>query len=171
MLCSTLFLLPEAFAGVSMNSDEQIIKDKHPGGRPRKINSPEELFEMFQGYKIWAHENPWLREDFIKSGESAGQKVYLETERPLTEMGFAVHLEMSRDGLREYAKREEYSYIYARIKDEMSEQKISGGLAGAYNPMLVSRIEGLVEKTDINHSGEVSLADSLAAARKRANVE
>lgn len=140
-------------------------------GRPLKIESPERLQELFDDYKKWASENPWIKKDFVKSGEFAGQLVDLPTERPLTEWGFAVFIGMSRDGLREYAKREEFSYIYAHIKDEMTEQKISGGLTGAYNPMLVSRIEGLVEKTDVNHSGEVNIADALAAARKRASVE
>jgi hypothetical protein len=37
----------------------------------------------------------------------------------------------------------------------MSEQKISGGLTGAYNPMLVSRIEGIAENQNVNVTGKV----------------
>lgn len=127
----------------------------HPGGRPRKIESPERLEELFIKYKVWASQNPWIKKDFIKSGEFAGQIVDLPTERPLTEWGLAVFIGMSRSNLIEYSKRPEFQDIYARIKDEMSEQKISGGLSGAYNPMLVSRIEGIAENQNLNLSGKV----------------
>jgi hypothetical protein len=140
-------------------------------GRPLKIESPEELSRLFEEYKTWAHNNPWIKKDFIRSGPDAGQIIDLPTERPLTEVEFAVHCGMSRDGLREYCSRDEFSYIYSRIKDEMSSQRISGGMTGAYNASLVARIDGLVDKQDVKHSGEIDVADALANARKRAHVE
>lgn len=125
----------------------------HPGGRPRKFNSINELLIAFDEYKKWASKHPWNKKEAVKSGEAVGTIIDLPTERPLTEVGFAVFCNMSITGLREYGKRDEFSYIYEKIKNEMSEQRISGGMAGAYNANLVARIDGLVEKreTDETH--------------------
>lgn len=127
----------------------------HPGGRPRKIESPERLEEFFIEYKVWASQNPWIKKDFIKSGEFAGQIVDLPTERPLTEWGFAVFIGISRKVLIEYGQRPEFRDTYARIKDEMTEQRVSGGLAGAFNANLVARIDGIAEKNDLAVTGRV----------------
>jgi hypothetical protein len=59
---------------------------------------------------------------------------------------------MSRRGLIEYCDREEFSHTYAKIKDFMSEQRISGGMAGAYNANLVARIDGITEKSEIDQT-------------------
>jgi len=117
-------------------------------GRPRKFKSPEELYNKFQEYKKWANSNPWNKIEAIKSGVRAGELLYLPITRPLTEWGFAVFCEMSRRGLIEYASRKQYSHIYARIKDEMSEQRISGGMTGVYDGRLTARIDGIKEPKD-----------------------
>lgn len=134
-------------------------------GRPRHFESPEALMEAFEEYEIWAENNPWMKEDFVKSGPCAGDKVHLETSRPLTEVEFAVFCGMSLSGLKEYGSRPEFSSIYHAIKDRMSAQRISGGLANAYNGNLVARIDGLTEKTEVT---QISVAGSLSEARKRA---
>lgn len=117
-------------------------------GRPRKFKTPEDLYNKFQKYKEWANLNPWNKIEAIKSGDRAGELIYLPTQRPLTEWGFAVFCEMSRRGLIEYSTRKRFSHIYARIKDEMSEQRISGGMAGVYESRLVARIDGIKEPKD-----------------------
>lgn len=140
-------------------------------GRPRRFESPEDLLNAFYEYKEWASKTPWNKKDFIRSGEFAGQTVDLPTERPLTEWEFAIFCEMSRQGLMEYAKRPEFSVIYSRIKDEMSAQRISGGLAGAYNANLVARIDGITEKQEIEHSVSGELASLLEKARNRSRLD
>lgn len=127
----------------------------HAGGRPRKIESPERLEELFIEYKVWASQNPWVKKDFVKSGEFAGQIVDLPIERALTEWGLAVFIGISRSHLIEYGKRPEFRDIYTRIKDEMTEQRVSGGLACVYNANLVARIDGITEKNDLTVSGKV----------------
>lgn len=121
-------------------------------GRPRRFKSPKQLWDAFEEYKEWAALHPWNKLEAIKTGDLAGQLVELPTERPLTEWGFAVFCKMSRVGLIEYCKRKEFSDIYTRIKDEMSEQRISGGVAGAYNANLVARIDGITEKSEIEQT-------------------
>lgn len=127
----------------------------HPGGRPRRIKSPEEMEDLFIEYKTWASQNPWIKKDFVKSGEYAGQIIDLPIERALTEWGFAVYIGLARSHLIEYGKRPEFRDTYSRIKDEMTEQRVSGGLACVYNANLVARIDGITEKNDLTVTGKV----------------
>jgi hypothetical protein len=139
-------------------------------GAPKKITSPEHLLELFEGYKEWAKANPWCKKDFIRSGEFAGQVVDLPTEHPLTEWGFAAFCKISYQGLRNYGEREGYEEFfdtYARIKTEMTSQRVSGGLSGAYNANLVARIDGITEKHEIDQNINMNLADRLSQARQR----
>lgn len=124
----------------------------HPGGRPRIFPTPDDLLNAFDEYKKWAHDHPWNKKEAIKSGEHAGTLIDLPTERPLTEVEFAVFCKMSISGLQEYGKREKFSGIYTMIKNEMTAQRISGGLTGAYNASLVARIDGLTEKSEIDQT-------------------
>jgi hypothetical protein len=124
----------------------------HPGGRPRRFSSPDELLEAFEEYKQWASEHPWNKKEAIKSGDMAGTLIDIPTEMPLTEWGFAAFCKTSRSTLIEYGNREEFSYIYASIKDEMAAQRISGGMSGAYNANLVARIDGLTEKSEVDNN-------------------
>jgi hypothetical protein len=143
-----------------------------PNHRPRKIKSPRHLQELFDEYKAWASVNPWKKQDFIRSGESAGQIIELEIDRPLTEYEFAAYLGFSRQGLRNYGEAKGYENFfetYAKIQTEMTSQRVSGGLVNAYNANLVARIDGLVDKTAVEHSGDVGLAESLQASRQRKN--
>jgi len=121
-------------------------------GRPRRFKTPGALRRAFEQYKEWAAANPWNKKEAIKSGDLAGTLIDLPTERPLTEWEFAVFCGMSRTGLIEYCKRDDFSDIYKKIKDEMSAQRISGGMAGAYNANLVARIDGITEKSEIDQT-------------------
>lgn len=45
---------------------------------------------------------------------------------------------------------EDFVSICSRIKTEIREQQITGGMIGAYNPSITQRLNGLVEKTENN---------------------
>ena len=123
--------------------------------RPRKISSPEKLCEMFEEYKEWAKEHPWNKKDFVRSGPEAGKLIDLPTERPLTIWEFAAFIGMSYQGLKNYGEMEGYEdffEVYKHIMTEMTSQRVSGGLAGAYNANLVARIDGIAEKSDVDQT-------------------
>lgn len=145
----------------------------YPPTRKKMIASPEELAKRFDEYVEWAHSVPWMKNEAIKSGPNAGTIIRIPHERPLTLWDFAAYLGLSYRGLENYGSMEGYeSYfpVYARIKTEMSAQRISGGLADVYNAGLVARIDGIVEKSAIEHSGSVDLSAALTEARKRAGL-
>lgn len=122
-------------------------------GRPRKIDSPEQLWDLYEQYKKWAAKNPWYRNELIRSGSRSGEIMQIPLSRPLTVWGFATFLGISRNGLLVYGKEEshrEYFGTYQRIRSDMAQHTIEGGLLEGYNPNLVARIEGIRDTADVN---------------------
>jgi hypothetical protein len=133
-------------------------------GRNRIFETPQQLTDGINEWLEVMKERVWKKEDFIKSGPNAGEKVYLDTATPLTIQSLClflgVHSQYLNDferGLENMKDREmasEFSLIITRIKEIISNQKLEGAMVGAYNPMIVARIEGLKDKQDITSDGK-----------------
>lgn len=128
-------------------------------GRYKLIESPEKMWELFVAYKESAKSKPILVQDFVGKD---GQEVRRERERPLTMEGFECFVMDNTDinypDLTEYFTGTNQSYkdffpITSRIKREIRQDQISGGMAGIYNPSITQRLNGLVEKTDAKTEG------------------
>lgn len=120
-------------------------------GRPNKIESPEHLWSLFQEYKKETKRNPILVQDYV--GKDA-QMVYKEKERPLTMEGFECYVwdKGVINGLDQYFANSNGRYkrflaICSRIKKDIRQDQIAGGMAGIYNPSITQRLNNLVEKT------------------------
>jgi hypothetical protein len=123
-------------------------------GRYKLIESPEKMWELFVAYKESAKGKPILVQDFVGKD---GMEVRRERERPLTMEGFECFVmdntEISYPDLTHYfaGKDETYKDFFAicsRIRREIRQDQISGGMAGIYNPSITQRLNNLVEKTD-----------------------
>lgn len=132
----------------------------HPiWGNPKniKIYTPDEFAEKFIEYIEWADNNPWLKTDFVKSGEMAGQKVYLETARAYSIEEFCNYAQITMQTFYNYSKAvgyETYFDICTRIKQIIDAQHFSGGMSGVFNSNLAARKLGLGEKSDVTSNGE-----------------
>lgn len=128
----------------------------HPGGRPPIFYSPDDMMLKFEEYKQWADSNPVNKCEAIKSGENAGQLIYIPCQRPYTIWGFARYCKASRQGIMNYGTlecHEEFFDIYESIVSEMTEQNVAGGMVGVYNASLTARLNGFVDKTEMEHTG------------------
>lgn len=123
-------------------------------GRYKLIESPEKMWELFVTYKESAKKKPILVQDFVGKD---GMEVRRERERPLTMEGFECFVmdntEIQYPDLTEYFNGSNESYkdffpICTRIRREIRQDQISGGMAGIYNPSITQRLNNLVEKTD-----------------------
>lgn len=130
-------------------------RSKH--GRERIFNSPKVLWEAACEYFDWARDNPWFKQDFIKSGDMGGFKVDLKTERPLSLKGLCIFLGVNtkyfndfRDGIRGSKKKKdlEYSEIISRITEIIETQQFEGATVGAFNANIISRALGMIDKTE-----------------------
>lgn len=128
-------------------------------GRYKLIESPEKMWQLFCDYKAKAKSSPILVQDFVGKD---GNEVRRERERPLTLEGFECyvmdHTEITYPDLSHYFSSSDESYkdffaVCSRIRREIRQDQISGGMAGIYNPSITQRLNGLVEKTDSKTEG------------------
>lgn len=120
-------------------------------GRPRKIDSPETLLNLFKKYKKWRKENPRFK--YVLS-QRTGDMVAEPLEVPLSMEGFEVWCYDKHDvWIEHYIKNTNDSYqefcsVSTYIKREIREDQINGGLVGQYNANLTARLNNLTEKTE-----------------------
>jgi len=126
-------------------------------GRYKLIESPEKMWQLFCDYKEKAKSSPILVQDFVGKD---GTEVKRERERPLTMEGFECFVwdEGIIEGVEQYFSNREGRYsdfvgICSRIRKEIRQDQISGGMAGIYNPSITQRLNNLVEKTDTKTEG------------------
>jgi hypothetical protein len=118
--------------------------------KKKYIETPEKMWELFQAYKDDVKSNPRFVYDYVGRD---GQEVQKKLERPLTFEGFFNYCYdvigcidqyfENRDG-----RYEEYVAICSRIKKNIREDQIEGGMVGQYNPSITQRLNGLTEKTE-----------------------
>lgn len=121
-------------------------------GRPKNIESPEDLWKLFRLYKAQAKANPYLKQDFV--GKDA-YEVQRRLERPLTWVGFEVYLfermiitdlgdyERNKDG--RYA---EFTTIIRAIKNVIEADQFEGASVGVYQHNIIARKLGLADKQE-----------------------
>lgn len=119
-------------------------------GRPNNIKDEDHMWELFQEYKQYVKDNPYKVADYV--GKNA-ELVYREKERPLTFEGFECfvwdkgvskgidHIFANQNG-----RYKRFLSICSRIRKEIRNEQIQGGMAGMYNPSITQRLNGLVEK-------------------------
>lgn len=124
-------------------------------GRPKNLESPEQLWGYACDYFQMVDEMPAEKQDFIRGGESAGSIVRLETIQPYTWAGFEDYL--SEKGiiakLADYKSNKDNRYekfapIIARIGNVMFDQKFRGAAVGAFKENIIARDLGLTDKTE-----------------------
>lgn len=126
-------------------------------GHPRNVKTPEKMWELFCEYAEQVKANP--RKKMVFVGKD-GSKDFEELERPLTLEGFenwcydrvgcVGQYFDNKDGL-----YEEYVAIITRIRKEIRNDQIEGGMVGQYQHTITARLNGLAEKTDNTHNIEV----------------
>jgi len=119
-------------------------------GRPRNLNSPEQLYELFIRYKQDVKANPRIKSVF---GGKEFEERAEPLERPLTMEGFEVFCWDIVGEVEDYFKNrdkryEEYTPICSRIRKEIREDQITGGMVGQYNASITQRLNNLKEQVE-----------------------
>ena len=119
-------------------------------GRPRNLNSPEQLYELFEKYKIDVKSNPRIKSVF---GGKEFEERAEPLERPLTMEGFEIFCWDEVGEVEQYFKNvdkrySEYIPICSRIRKEIRRDQIEGGMVGQYNPSITQRLNGLKEQVE-----------------------
>ena len=119
----------------------------------RIFKAPEELEKAFEEYKVFleSEAKKWLKVQYVgKEGDrkADGQKV------PLTMEGFERYCYNNYGCVNQYFDNKDSLYvdfvtICSRIRREIREDQIIGGLLGFYNPSITQRLNNLKESTDV----------------------
>ena len=120
-------------------------------GRPKKIEDPKQLEDIFEAYKLYTKENPRYK---YHLNQKSGEMVPEPLEVPLTIEGFEIYcwnkfnftvkhyLENSNDSYKDFCT------ISTRIRKEIRDDQIKGGMVGQYNPSITARINALKEQIE-----------------------
>jgi hypothetical protein len=143
------------------------LRSEH--GRKRLFESPELMWSAAVEYFKWCDEHPYLKPE-QKKGNTIIPKnfegdisqldniIKIETMRPYTMQGLCLYLDANTRYFDDFEKSlagkdddlsKDFSTIITRIRSIVSMQKLDGAMIGAFNPMIVSRLEGLKERTDV----------------------
>jgi hypothetical protein len=126
-------------------------------GRPRNLDSPEQLYGLFEKYKANVKANPRIK--YVYGGKDFEERAE-PLECPLTMEGFEIFCWDEVGCVEDYFKNtdkrySEYTPICSRIRKEIRQDQITGGMVGQYNPSITQRLNNLTEKTDITTDGKV----------------
>ena len=126
-------------------------------GKPKYIESPQKLWDLFVDYKKQVKDNPIIVKDWV--GKDSEQ-VYREKEKPLTMVGFECYVcdntKISYPDLTVYFEGKEESYknyfpISSRIKAEILNDQLTGGMVMIYSQSLTARVNNISDKQEIKH--------------------
>lgn len=132
-------------------------------GKQKYISTPEAMWDYFLLYKIEVKANPIqiveqkkgntiLPKDF--KGEVPNGLINLPVQRPLTIEGFENWLSDNDiiTDISDYLENKGGKYtaylpICTRIRKNIRQDQIEGGMAGIYNPSITQRLNNLVDKS------------------------
>ena len=124
-------------------------------GAPKKIPTPDILWDLACKYFQMVDEMPHVHLDFIKGGDQAGTIIGLDRIQPYTWAGFEDYLAendivaklddyiSNKDG-----RYSEFTAIITRIRGVMYDQKFRGAAVGAFKENIIARDLGLTDKTE-----------------------
>lgn len=129
---------------------------KHPGGRPPKFKTPQDLQASVDEY----FESCWFEKVTEVEDKETGKietSVVRYQQRPYTIAGLAYHLNMTTQGVREYQGKPEFSCIIkrAKLKIEMNFEENLSGKNPAGSIFWLKNHAGYKEKQEMELTGAI----------------
>ncbi len=130
-------------------------------GRKKAFKTPAELWTAACKYFKHVDDNPWIKNEVIKTGTDAGKILEVPTARPYTIHGLCLFIGITRQALDNYGKKDEYKAYFAvveQIREVCYTQKFEGATVGTFNSNIIARDLGLVDKQHTEHSGKIDFS-------------
>lgn len=125
------------------------------------IETPEDLELLFNEYKedLKEQAKEWQKVQYVGKD---GFRAVDDMKVPYTMEGFRRFGHSKGVTVKHYFDNidksyEEYCTICSRIKDEIRENQITGGLLGVFNPSITQRLNGLKEQTETEIKGTLNV--------------
>jgi len=126
----------------------------NPTGRPKIFSHPDEIWHHFCGYIAFCNDNPVKKHTFVgKDGRSDFELI----PRPLTYEGFCNYLQREdiiNNPIHYFqnfeGRYEDFIQVCSRIKSEIRDHQMIGGMTGLYKESITQRITGLSDKQEVS---------------------
>lgn len=123
-----------------------------------KAYSVDEWALKLAAYFLFMANEFWQKKESIKSGDLAGRTMDVPVQTPLSRKSLCIFAEISEQTLRNYTSNEgayiDYFDLTSHALTIIDNNQIEGAILGAYNPNIIARLQGLVDKTDVTTAGE-----------------
>lgn len=126
-------------------------------GRDRKYESSDDLLLACYNYFEECDNNPWFKNEAVKSGDNAGKIIKVPTARPYTQSGMFIFIGIDRKTWSSYKNDEDFLPIITHIEEIIYTQKFEGAAVGAFNANIIARDLGLKDKTENEHKHRFGL--------------
>jgi len=139
--------------------------------KEKLFETPKILFEAACEYFKHCDDNPWIKNEPVKSGDMAGQCMQVETSRPYTLSGLCIFLGCSQDTLSNYGGAkgyEEYFGVVKEIKEIVYTQKFEGASVGVFNANIIARDLGLSD--NVKQTGSVVSYNAEVSKEEAKNI-
>ena len=121
-------------------------------GQPKCFSTPGEWLNAVNSYFDWCDNNPWMKNEALKSGVDAGKIIQIPTQRPYLIEGLCNYLGISLQTFYNYESKDEYKEYFEISKyarNRIVNQNLEGGYVGAFDSGLVARKLGLIDKKEV----------------------
>lgn len=153
------------------------LRSKH--GRDKIFATPEIMWDAACEYFAYITDNPLQEQQIIKYKDDY-EKVTLDKMRPFTLTGLCLYLdvnvqyftdfEQSLQGKKDKSAKD-FSLVLTRIRETIYSQKFEGASSGFFNPNIIARDLGLIDKSESNVKVKVDPYSELTDEQLRAEIE
>ena len=125
------------------------FRNKH--GRGFKY-TPEMWEKESIKYFEYMSDKVWNKKEVLKSGEKAGTLIDVPTTTPMSIESFCLFMDIDRGTFDNYESNEgnykDFFNITTRVRAIIESNQFEGATVGAYNPNIIARKLGLVDKQE-----------------------
>jgi len=132
----------------------QFWKARTTHGRDKLFDSQGVLWAACAEYFEWVEENPLITIELVKYQGEAKQ-VEIPKMRAMTISGLCIFLDIHKSTWYDYCSKDDFSDTTSRVEEIIRTQKFEGASAELFNPNIIARDLGLVDKKD--HTGKVKV--------------
>ena len=138
------------------------LRSKH--GRDKIFSTPKIMCDAAYEYFKWCEENPLIEIDY--RGSNPPIKVQLPKMRAYTMQGLTCFLGVNTVYFNHFETEcaekkdklsKDFCKVITHIREVIYNQKFGGAASGFLNPNIIARDLGLHDKTDVEHSGCITL--------------
>jgi len=124
---------------------------RHKHGRDFKYTPEDWETESIKYFDYMANK-VWNKKEAIKSGELAGTLIDIPTQTPMSIESFCLFMDIDRGTWDNYESNignyKDFFNITTRVRAIIESNQFEGATVGAYNPNIIARKLGLIDKQE-----------------------